>query len=244
MDKTAQDVSRHGTDAVFRRRRPRGLRRAEIFSRILAERQHRPGGPRADAMGLFLFLSADGHRQPRHALGQPADALRLQRGDERAIWHGPRPDKIVRSQDKAICAGAISAYKQIRDVDRNWAICTGWKIRMNNFRGALNFVSPDRDARRGVCVSIERRSEIAGASARAGSGEKLYDPRTESRARTRRDAAGRQNFHRRGIDARRHRAFLRARRGSLRHRIEFVVIDFEPFPRLPCGLLVRTVKTI
>jgi alpha-galactosidase len=46
-------------------------------------------------------------------------------------------------QDKAICAGAISAYKQIRDVT-----LLGDLYRLENphetFRGALNFVSPDK----------------------------------------------------------------------------------------------------
>lgn len=45
--------------------------------------------------------------------------------------------------DKAVCAGAIKAYKQIRDVTQ-----LGDLYRLedphNNFRGALNFVSPDR----------------------------------------------------------------------------------------------------
>jgi alpha-galactosidase len=45
-------------------------------------------------------------------------------------------------QDKAICAGAISAYKQIREVTQ-----LGDLYRLEdphgNFRGALNFVSPD-----------------------------------------------------------------------------------------------------
>ena len=47
------------------------------------------------------------------------------------------------AQDKAICAGAISAYKKIRDVTQ-----LGDLYRLEdpheNFRGALNFVSPDR----------------------------------------------------------------------------------------------------
>ena len=47
------------------------------------------------------------------------------------------------AQDKAICAGAIIAYKQIRDVTQ-----LGDLYRLEdpheNFRGALNFVSPDR----------------------------------------------------------------------------------------------------
>jgi alpha-galactosidase len=47
------------------------------------------------------------------------------------------------AQDKAICAGAISAYKQIREVTQ-----LGDLYRLENphgnFRGALNFVSPDR----------------------------------------------------------------------------------------------------
>lgn len=46
-------------------------------------------------------------------------------------------------QDKAICAGAIAAYKQIRDV-----IARGDLYRLedphDNYRGALNFVSKDR----------------------------------------------------------------------------------------------------
>jgi alpha-galactosidase len=47
------------------------------------------------------------------------------------------------ANDKAICAGAIEAYKKIRDV-----IATGDLYRIEdpqqNFRAALNFVSPDR----------------------------------------------------------------------------------------------------
>jgi alpha-galactosidase len=47
------------------------------------------------------------------------------------------------AQDKAICAGAISAYKQIRDVT-----LLGDLYRLedphNNFRDAINFVSPDK----------------------------------------------------------------------------------------------------
>jgi alpha-galactosidase len=47
------------------------------------------------------------------------------------------------AQDKAVCAGAISAYKKIRDV-----MSTGDLYRLEdphqNFRGALNFVSPDQ----------------------------------------------------------------------------------------------------
>jgi alpha-galactosidase len=46
------------------------------------------------------------------------------------------------AQEKAICAGAISAYKQIREVT-----AFGDLYRLENphenFRGALNFVSPD-----------------------------------------------------------------------------------------------------
>ena len=47
------------------------------------------------------------------------------------------------AQDKAVCAGAISAYKTIRDV-----IASGDLYRLedphNNYRGALDFVSPDK----------------------------------------------------------------------------------------------------
>jgi alpha-galactosidase len=47
-------------------------------------------------------------------------------------------------QDKAVCSGAIAAYKQIRDV-----ITRGDLYRLedphDNYRGALNFVSKDRD---------------------------------------------------------------------------------------------------
>jgi alpha-galactosidase len=47
------------------------------------------------------------------------------------------------AQDKAICAGAISAYKQIRDVT---ALGDLYRLEdpHENFRGALNFISPDR----------------------------------------------------------------------------------------------------
>jgi alpha-galactosidase len=47
------------------------------------------------------------------------------------------------AQDKAICAGAISAYKQIREVT---ALGDLYRLEdpHDNFRGALNFVSPDR----------------------------------------------------------------------------------------------------
>ena len=47
------------------------------------------------------------------------------------------------AQDKAICSGALSAYQQIREVTQ-----LGDLYRLENphenFRGALNFVSPDR----------------------------------------------------------------------------------------------------
>ena len=47
------------------------------------------------------------------------------------------------AQDKAICVGAIAAYKQIRDITTH-----GDLYRLedphNNYRGAINFVSPDR----------------------------------------------------------------------------------------------------
>ncbi len=47
-------------------------------------------------------------------------------------------------QDRAICAGAISAYKQIREIAQ-----LGDLYRLenphDNYRGALNFVSPDRE---------------------------------------------------------------------------------------------------
>jgi len=42
---------------------------------------------RAYAMGYSYFL-ADWHRQPRQALWAIADALRVQRGDARALRHG------------------------------------------------------------------------------------------------------------------------------------------------------------
>jgi alpha-galactosidase len=46
-------------------------------------------------------------------------------------------------EDRAVCAGAISAYKAIREVT-----LLGDLYRLedphNNFRGALNFVSPDK----------------------------------------------------------------------------------------------------
>jgi len=47
------------------------------------------------------------------------------------------------ASDKAVCAGALGAYKQIREVTQ-----LGDLYRLENphetFRGALNFVSPDR----------------------------------------------------------------------------------------------------
>ena len=47
------------------------------------------------------------------------------------------------AEDKAVCAGAINAYKQIREVTQ-----LGDLYRLenphDNYRGALNFVSPDR----------------------------------------------------------------------------------------------------
>ena len=56
------------------------------------------------------------------------------------------------AEDKAICAGAINAYKQIRDVTQ-----LGELYRLEapheNFRGALNFVSPDR--RRAVVFAFQ-----------------------------------------------------------------------------------------
>jgi alpha-galactosidase len=53
-------------------------------------------------------------------------------------------------EDKAICAGAINAYKQIRDVTASGDL---YRIEdpHNNYRGVLNFVSPDR-ARAAVFV--------------------------------------------------------------------------------------------
>ena len=47
------------------------------------------------------------------------------------------------AQDRAICAGAIRAYKQIRDVT---ALGDLYRLEdpHNNYRGALNFVSPDK----------------------------------------------------------------------------------------------------
>jgi alpha-galactosidase len=48
------------------------------------------------------------------------------------------------AQDKAICAGAISAYKQIRDVTA-WGDLYRLEDPHQNFRGAIDFVSPDRN---------------------------------------------------------------------------------------------------
>jgi alpha-galactosidase len=47
------------------------------------------------------------------------------------------------AQDKAICTGAISAYKKIREVT---ALGDLYRLEdpHENFRGALNFISPDR----------------------------------------------------------------------------------------------------
>jgi alpha-galactosidase len=58
------------------------------------------------------------------------------------------------AQDKAICSGAINAYKQIREVTQ-----LGDLYRLEdphgNFRGAINFVSPDR--RRAVVFAFQLR---------------------------------------------------------------------------------------
>jgi alpha-galactosidase len=47
------------------------------------------------------------------------------------------------AEDQAVCAGAVSAYKEIRDVT-----ASGDLYRMENphenYRGAINFVSPDK----------------------------------------------------------------------------------------------------
>jgi alpha-galactosidase len=45
--------------------------------------------------------------------------------------------------DKAVCAGAISAYKEIRDITSLGDLCR-LEDPHGNYRGALNFVSPDR----------------------------------------------------------------------------------------------------
>jgi alpha-galactosidase len=54
--------------------------------------------------------------------------------------------------DKAVCAGAISAYKEVRDV-----IAQGGLYRLEdphgNYRGAINFVSPDKA--RGVVFAFQ-----------------------------------------------------------------------------------------
>src|SRR5713226_1406238 len=67
--KDRKNFSEYGTDALLRRWRARGLRSIALLPRILAQRQHRPGAAREDAVGLFLFLPSYVHRQPRHALG-------------------------------------------------------------------------------------------------------------------------------------------------------------------------------
>ena len=74
--------------------------------------------------------------------GQSSDAFRLQRGDERLFRHGPRPDEAAGRGQGDLRRGD-RAYKQIRDVTP-----LGDLYRLEDphegFRGALDFVSPDR----------------------------------------------------------------------------------------------------
>ncbi|MEI9960446.1 MAG: GH36 C-terminal domain-containing protein [Limisphaerales bacterium] len=66
----------------------------------------------------------------------------MQRGDERALRHGFGFDEIARAGQGDL-RRAIAAYKQIRDVTQ-----LGDLYRLEdpheNFRGSLNFVSPDQ----------------------------------------------------------------------------------------------------
>jgi len=75
--------------------------------------------------------------------GQSPAALCVQRRDERALRHGPRFDQALSPEDRAICEGAISAYKRIREVTQ-----LGDLYRLERpheaARGALSFVSSDR----------------------------------------------------------------------------------------------------
>ena len=65
-------------------------------------------------------------------------------------------------QDKAICAGAIAAYKQVRDV-----LAKGDLYRLedphDNYRGALDFVSKDR-ARAATFASVQPLLAYAAAN--------------------------------------------------------------------------------
>ena len=85
------------------------------------------------------------------------------------------------AQDRAICAGAISAYKQIRDVTDS-----GDLYRLEDphqgFRGALDFVSPDRSRAVVFVFQLKDGAKCSGASARTRSGKKLHGSRIESRA--------------------------------------------------------------
>ncbi len=78
------------------------------------------------------------------------------------------------AQDKAICAGAISAYKKIRDVT-----AFGDLYRLEDphetfsRRAGFCFAGPIPRGR--VCVSIERRPNHNGASAGTRSGQALHD---------------------------------------------------------------------
>jgi alpha-galactosidase len=102
MDRTAKTFPEIEL-SPFRRRRASGLRGAEVFPRVLAQRQYRPGAPGDDAVGLLLFLSGHDPRQPRDALGQPAAALRVCSGDERKIRNGSRPRQIVARGQGHLC---------------------------------------------------------------------------------------------------------------------------------------------
>ena len=98
------------------------------------------------------------------------------------------------AQDKAILAGAIAAYKQIRDVigNRRFVPAGG---SASGISGRAEFCVTRPFPRRGVCVPVEGWAKCSGVSARTGPGQALHDSRVESRAGPRGDAAGRQNVH-------------------------------------------------
>ena len=96
------------------------------------------------------------------------------------------------AQDKAICAGAISAYKQIRDVT-----AFGDLYRLEDphegFRGALDFVSPDRSRAVVFVFQLKDGQNVPVRPQGLDPAKALHHSRIESRARPRGDAAGRQD---------------------------------------------------
>jgi hypothetical protein len=118
------------------------------------------------------------------------------------------------AQDKAVCAGAISAYKRIRDVthlsDLYRLEPPQGAMRGLEFRGA-------RSLPRGrVRLPIEGGPAFAGPPAGPRFRQKICRSRIKPSPGTGRPPTGRQDLHGRRPDARRGRPLLREGRGGLR----------------------------